>query len=158
MSVTLCLVNLKCKQHLPVGCVPVHWKCQKDTLLRIRRYPQATRRHIKIQNLRYFVHIVPSMSTEYKIAQLAGYFGIPRKNSHQQCVEPCSTNCHLKPNMFSQSNFDSELYWTVIALILIRGYYFLRYFKLAVTSLFTFLVSSWFTTATIVLSRHHTPR
>ena len=45
VSVTLCLVNLKCKQHLPMVYVPAHSKRQKDALLGIRRYPQATRRH-----------------------------------------------------------------------------------------------------------------
>jgi hypothetical protein len=44
VSVTLCLVNLKCKQHLPMVCVPTHSRRQKDALLGIRRYPQATRR------------------------------------------------------------------------------------------------------------------
>ncbi|KAJ4446596.1 hypothetical protein ANN_13293, partial [Periplaneta americana] len=48
---------------------------------------------------------------------------------------------------------DTQFYTLGILLLLLSA----KYFKLAVTSLFTFLVSSWFTTAVIVLNSHHTP-
>ncbi|PSN33204.1 hypothetical protein C0J52_23307, partial [Blattella germanica] len=48
---------------------------------------------------------------------------------------------------------DTQFYTLGIILLLLSA----KYFKLSVTALFTFLVSSWFTTAVIVLNTHHTP-
>ncbi|KAJ9583177.1 hypothetical protein L9F63_022477 [Diploptera punctata] len=48
---------------------------------------------------------------------------------------------------------DTQFYTLGILLLLVSA----KYFKLAVTSMFTFLVSSWFTTAVIVLNTHHMP-
>ncbi|XP_023708555.1 nose resistant to fluoxetine protein 6 [Cryptotermes secundus] len=48
---------------------------------------------------------------------------------------------------------DTQFYTLGVILLLLSA----KYFKLAVTSLFTFLISSWFTTAVIVLNSHHRP-
>ncbi|KDR17635.1 nose resistant to fluoxetine protein 6-like [Zootermopsis nevadensis] len=48
---------------------------------------------------------------------------------------------------------DTQFYTLGIILLLLSS----KWFKLAVMSLFTFLVSSWFTTALIILNSHHMP-